>query len=129
LEKNYSRRFSVFAFLHGLSHKRPNVVIDFESASPLIVLQKSKMRVRENFAIFPSQWIFGNTMPRNELTKEAGWKSGCLSDPLHGFRANAPAPLEKFAHIPEKSFATQSPRKRPNCRIMASDTSAKSCLY
>jgi hypothetical protein len=66
------------------------------------------MSVREDFAIFPSKWIFGNTMPRNEHTKEAGWKSGCLSDPLHGFRANAPAPLEKFARIPEKSFATQS---------------------
>jgi hypothetical protein len=66
------------------------------------------MRVRENFAIFPSQWIFGNTMPCNEFTKEAGWKSDCLSAPRHGFRANAPAPLEKFAHTPEKSFATQS---------------------
>jgi len=45
------------------------------------VLQNSKMRVRENFAIFPSKWIFGNTLPCDELTKEAGWKSDCLSDP------------------------------------------------
>jgi hypothetical protein len=46
-----------------------------------IVLQNSKMKVRENLAIFPSQWIFGNTMPCNELAKEAGWKSDCLSAP------------------------------------------------
>jgi hypothetical protein len=55
------------------------------SALPPIVLQNSKMRVRENFAIFPSKWIFGNTIPCNKLTKEAGWKSDYLSDPLHGF--------------------------------------------
>ena len=42
-----------------------------------IVLQNTKMRVGENFAIFPSKWIFGNTMPCSELTKEAGWKSDC----------------------------------------------------
>jgi hypothetical protein len=53
----------------------------FASVMRGIVLQNSKMKVRENFAIFPSQWIFGNTMPCNELAKEAGWKSDCLSAP------------------------------------------------
>jgi hypothetical protein len=44
----------------------------FASAMRGIVLQNSKMKMRENLAIFPSQWLFGNTMPCNELTKEAG---------------------------------------------------------
>jgi hypothetical protein len=52
-------------------------------------------------------------MPCSELTKAAGWKSGCSCDPLRNFRANAPAPLEKFAHAPKKSFATQSLTKLP----------------
>jgi hypothetical protein len=62
-----------------------------------IVLQNSKMKVREDLAIFQSQWIFGNTMPCNELTNEAGWKSDCSA-------------LKKFARAPKKSFATQSIR-------------------
>jgi hypothetical protein len=73
-----------------------------------ILLQNSKMRGRENFEICPSKWIFGDTMPCDELTKAAGWKSDCSRDPLHNFRTNAPAPLEKFARAPKKSFATQS---------------------
>src|ERR1700730_8453608 len=52
-------------------------------------------------------------MPSDELTKAAGWKSDRSCDPLHSFRANTPAPLEKFARTPKKSFATQSERKRP----------------
>src|ERR1700730_1657550 len=78
------------------------------SAIALIVLQNSKMRVRENCAICPSKWIFGDTMPSDELTKAAGWKSDCSCDTLHSFRAHTPAPLEKFARTPKKSFATQS---------------------
>jgi hypothetical protein len=78
------------------------------SALPLIVLQNSKMTVRENFAIRPSKWIFGDTAPCNDLTKAAGWKSDYSCDPLHTFRANAPVPLEKIWTHPKKSFATQS---------------------
>jgi hypothetical protein len=86
-----------------------------------IVLQSSKMRGLRNFAICPSRWIFGDAMPCNELTKTAGWKSDCSCDPLHSFRANAPAPLEKFAHTPKKSFATQSPRKGPFAALPRND--------
>jgi hypothetical protein len=35
----------------------------------------------------------------------------CLAG--RSFRVNAPAPLDKFAHTPKKSFATQSPQKLP----------------
>src|SRR5580700_7655822 len=86
-----------------------------------IVLQNSKMTVRENFAIRPSKWIFGDTAPCNDLTKAAGWKSDYSCDPLHTFRANAPVPLEKIWTHPKKSFATQSPSKRTlnRCRGMS----------
>jgi hypothetical protein len=73
---------------------------------------KLKNEGLENSAIFPSKWIFGNTMPCNEPTKAPGWKSDCSCDPLRDFRANAPAPLEKFARTPKKSFATQSTQSR-----------------
>jgi hypothetical protein len=93
--------------LEGGKHGAPAKV-----AIPLIVLQNSKMRGRQNFVARPSKRIFGKTMPRIELTKAAGWKSDSSCDPLHSFRASAPVPLEKFAPTPKRSFATQSPSKR-----------------
>jgi hypothetical protein len=75
-------------------------------------LQNSKKRGRQNFVARPSRRVFGETVPRIELTKAAGWKSESSYDPLHSFRASAPVPLEKFARNPKKSFATQSGEKR-----------------
>jgi len=43
------------------------------------------MGVRKNLAIFQSKWIFGDTMPCNELIKAAGWKTDYSCDPLHSF--------------------------------------------
>jgi hypothetical protein len=90
-----------FSFSHSLGQKRPICCGRAMSALPPIVLQNSKMRVRENFAIFPSKWIFGNTMPCNELTKEAGWKSDCLSAPYMVFERTHQRPWKNL-HTPQK---------------------------
>jgi hypothetical protein len=83
------------------------------------------MTVRENFAIRPSKWIFGDTAPCNDLTKAAGWKSDYSCDPLHTFRANAPVPLEKIWTHPKKSFATQSANGDHRAAVVDGDDTIK----
>jgi hypothetical protein len=97
---------------------RSRSLMAFVSVIGWIVLQNSKMTVRENFAIRPSKWIFGDTAPCNDLTKAAGWKSDYSCDPLHTFRANAPVPLEKIWTHPKKSFATQSGEHRSRALLV-----------
>jgi hypothetical protein len=82
------------------------------SAITRIVLQNSKMTCQQKFAARPSDRVFSDQMPCNELTKVAGWKSDQSCDPSHDFRVSAPAPLETFVRTPKKSFATQSLDKR-----------------
>jgi hypothetical protein len=52
-----------------------------------------------------------------------GNQSVYVRNPLHSFRANTRAPLQKFAHThtPKKSFATQSPRKGPFAALPRND--------
>jgi len=97
-----------FAFLHSLGHLLPRRSQAGVSDLSSIVLQNSKMRVRENFAIFPSKWIFGDTMPCNELTKEAGWKSDCLSARYMVFERMHQRPW-KTLHTPPKRVLQHNP--------------------
>jgi hypothetical protein len=91
-----------------MGHELPICGRDAMSASPPIALQNSKMWVRKNSAIFPSKWIFGDTMPCNELTKEAGWKSDCLCAPYMVFERTRQRPWNTL-HTPQKRVLQHNP--------------------